>query len=42
MTDPAVNKGMDALGSNLDSAKLQDVFKEAGVAANPPAGDQNK
>jgi len=41
MSDPAVNKGMESLGKNIDGAKLQEVFNEAGVPAatatpNPP------
>jgi len=36
MAHPAVNKGMEALGNGLDSAKLQEVFKEAGVPAEAP------
>ncbi len=36
MSDPAVNKGMEQLGKGLDGAKLQAVFKEAGVPTETP------
>lgn len=40
MSDPAVIKGEESFGKNIDRAKLQEMFKEAGVpseAASPNA-----